>query len=92
MLETLLVLGLIVAVPLALLALLAKLLIGLVLLPFKLAGAILKGVAGLVGGIAALLGVVLVLVMLPLLPLFLVGAGVWLLVRPRRTVLVQRVA
>jgi hypothetical protein len=93
MLETLLVLGLVVAIPLALVALLAKLLIGLVLLPFRLLGGVLKGLAGLIGGIAALLGVLLVLVMLPLLPLFLVAAGVWMLVRPRRpTVLVQRVA
>jgi len=87
-----------VAALLALPLILLRLAIGLVLLPFKLLGVVLKvvfGVVGLVfkvlfsgvGLVFALLAAVFFLVLLPLLPFALLGFGLWLVVRedrPRR--------
>ena len=82
-----------VAVPFVLALVALKLLFTLVLLPFKILGAVVKGVlglaAGLVGGlfglvaggvglVGGLLVLFFVLVLLPLAPLLLLGAVVWL--------------
>ena len=81
------------AVPFVLALVALKVLLTLVLLPFKIVGGLLKGafglvfgllgglfglVAGGVGLIGALLVVFFVVVLLPLAPLLLLGAVVWL--------------
>ena len=81
------------AVPFVLAVVALKVLLTLVLLPFKIVGGLLKGVFGLVFGVlgglfgllaggASLVGVLLVLffavVLLPLAPLLLLGGLVWL--------------
>jgi hypothetical protein len=84
-----------VAALLALPLILLRLAIGLVLLPFKLVGVVLKvvfGVVGLVfkvvfsgvGLVFALLAAVFFLVLLPLLPFALLGLAVWLVLRESR--------
>ena len=83
MLGTLVVLLLLVALPLLLVAGLLKLAWFLLLLPFRVVGAVLKAATGLVFGIGALLAAILAIVILPLSPLLLVLFFVWLLVRPR---------
>jgi hypothetical protein len=78
-----------IAVPFVLLAVAFKVLFALVLLPFKIVGGLFKAVFGLIGGlfglaaggIGLLFGLVVmigVLVVLPLAPLLLLGAVVWL--------------
>jgi hypothetical protein len=65
-----------------------KLILGLVVIPFKILGALLKGVGSvlglafglIVGVIALVVGVVLV----PLVPLLILGGIVWLIVRGAR--------
>lgn len=80
-----------VVVPLLLL----KLVVFVVLLPFKLVGLVLKvafGIVGIVGSVlmavaGAVFGVIAVAFMallIPLLPLALIGGGIWLLVRASR--------
>lgn len=80
-----------VLVPLILL----KLVVWVVLLPFKLIGLVVKvafGVVGLVGSIllaiaGAVVGVIAVtfmVLLIPLLPLAVIGGGIWLLVRASR--------
>lgn len=81
------------AVPFVLAVVALKVLFTLVLLPFKIVGAVLKGVFGLVAGllgglfglvaggvglVGGLLVLFFVLVLLPLAPLLLLGALVWL--------------
>lgn len=84
-----------VAALLALPLILLRLAIGLVLLPFKLVGVVLKvvfGVVGLVfrvvfsgvGLVFALLAAVFFVVLLPLLPFALLGFGLWLVFRESR--------
>ena len=65
-----------------------KVVLALVLLPFKILGGLLKAVFGLVAGaisVAGTLGMVLigllVLIALPLLPLLLLGGFVWAVVK-----------
>jgi hypothetical protein len=71
--------------------------LGLALLPFKIVGGLLKGVAGLVGGLFGLLfsgafGLLFLFVglgvalLLPLLPFLIVGGLVWLAARASRPV------
>ena len=88
--------GAFVLVPLLLL----KLVFGLVFLPFKLVGLVFRVVFGALGGlvrvgfglvgvIGGLLAMAFFLVLLPLMPLLLVGGFVWLvarLARPRPAV------
>jgi hypothetical protein len=62
--------------------LLVKILISLILLPFKLLGLVAKAVFGVIGAIGGLLLALLALVLLPLLPLLILGGLVWLIVRP----------
>lgn len=75
--------------------LIVKALVGLVLLPFKLVGAVFQVILGafalvaklLFGGVGLLLGVVgllVGLVFLPLLPFLAIGGLVWLTVRAGR--------
>jgi hypothetical protein len=72
-----------------------KLLVGLVLLPFKILGLLVKGigslfglafglVSGLFGLLLGLIGVVAAVLVLPLLPLIVLGGIVWLIVRAAR--------
>ena len=85
-------LAFLVVLPLILL----KLVLGLILLPFKLVGIVFRVVFGVTFGLVGLVfrvlfsGVGLVLALLvavglallvPLLPVFLIGVGIWLLVR-----------
>jgi len=85
-------LGFLVILPL----LLIKLALGLVLLPFRLIGLVFKVVFGVVFGVVGLVfrllfsgvGLVLALlfavtlaVLVPLLPVLLIGGGLWLLIR-----------
>jgi hypothetical protein len=79
--------------------LLIKLVLFVVLLPFKILGLVFKvlfGVLGVVGSVltavigavAGLLALAFVFLLLPLLPLAVVGVGIWLLARaasPRTT-------
>jgi hypothetical protein len=75
-------------VPLLLLGVAFKVLITLILLPFKVVGALVKGLLGLVAGVFGLaaggiglvfglLVMLVVLVLLPLAPLLLLGGIVW---------------
>jgi hypothetical protein len=95
MIEALVILALMGVGLLLLPLLLLKLALGLVLLPFKILGAVFQVVFGLLGavfrvlfsGVGILLGLlaaVLFFVLLPLLPLFLLGLGIWVLVRTVR--------
>jgi hypothetical protein len=72
--------------------LLLKLLLGLILLPFKIVGAVFRVVFGILGGIlragfalvslvAAVFCFAFFVVLLPLLPFLMIGGFVWLLVR-----------
>ena len=83
-----LVAGALVVIPILAL----KLLCGLVLLPFRILGAVFSVVFGLFGGLlkllvsgAVFLGILLALavsvVLLPLLPFVLLGGVIWLLVK-----------
>jgi hypothetical protein len=88
----------VVLLPLLILRVAFGLVFGMLFLPFKLLGLVLKvafGVVGLVfrvlfsgvGLVFGLLAAVFVLVLLPLLPFALVGLGLWLVLRegrPRR--------
>jgi hypothetical protein len=93
MLVTLLVFGgLVVLLPLLALRLLFGLALGLVLLPFKLLGVVFRVVGGLlgvflkvlfsgVGLVFGLLAAVFFVVLLPLLPLLVLGALIWAMTR-----------
>jgi hypothetical protein len=87
--EALIALLLIAVVPLVILGVAFKVLFALVLLPFKILGGLFKGVLGLLGGLFGLVvggvglgfGLIVLLVvfvLLPLAPLLLLGAIVWL--------------
>ena len=93
--ELLLVLALGVAALVVLPLLLLKLVVFVVLLPFKLVGLVLKvafGVVGLVGSVlmgviglaVALMVAAFVALLLPLLPLIVIGGVIWLAVRASR--------
>jgi hypothetical protein len=104
MIETLLALMLVLAVPLILVAFVVKMALLLLFLPFKILGFALKLVTGILGAVfglvfsglglgLAVLAFVAFAVVLPLLPLVLLGAGIWLVVRaarPRTAVQVVR--
>jgi len=85
----------ILALPLLILRLAFKIVFGLVFLPFHILGFLLKiafGVAGLgfrvlfsgVGLLFGLLAALAFVVLIPLLPLAILGFGIWLLVRESR--------
>ena len=87
--EALFALLLLAVVPLVILAVAFKVLFALILLPFKIVGGLLKGLLGLIGGlfglvaggtglVFGLLALLVVFVLLPLAPLLLLGAIVWL--------------
>src|SRR5262245_2778890 len=80
--------GLAVVFVLVIPLLVIKLVASLVLLPFKILGALLKGIGklafGIFGVLAGLLAVFAVLIALPLVPVLLVGGVVWLLTRRSR--------
>ena len=71
------------------LVLFLKLLLGLVLLPFKILIGLLKGLGGIVGALSGVLmglaGVVAAVVLVPLVPLLLLGGVIWLGVRAARS-------
>lgn len=82
----------VIVLPLLLLKLLLGLFFGLVMLPFKILGGLLRGVGALLGLGVKLIGVgfglvfgllvlVVTLVLLPLLPFLLMAGAVWLLVK-----------
>ena len=84
-----------VLLPLALLYLLFKLALGLLLLPFKIAAWILKGLVGVVGAVAGVIGALLAglvglgvavgaIVLLGFLPLILIVGIGWLIYRIAR--------
>ena len=80
--------GFVVVLPVMILGVALKLLLALVLLPFKLLAGLLKAVFGLVGAAVSVAGalgfalvVMLVVVALPLLPLLLLGGFVWALIK-----------
>ena len=90
--EALIALLAVAVVPFLLLAVAFKVLVTLVLLPFKVLGAVAKGLFGLVaglfglaaGGIGLVFGILVllaVLVLLPLAPFLLLGGVVWLVVK-----------
>ncbi|ANM29444.1 hypothetical protein ABI59_07385 [Acidobacteria bacterium Mor1] len=89
-LATIVILGGLILLPVLLLTFLAKLAIRLILLPFKLVGALFGVLAGVLGAavsaVLALLAVVFGVVLVPLLPLLLLGGILMLfirLIRPR---------
>jgi hypothetical protein len=72
-----------------------KLAVTLLILPFKILGFVLRLVFGIVGAVVgllfsglglglAVLAVVAVAILAPLLPILLVGMGIWLVVRAAR--------
>jgi hypothetical protein len=93
----------VVLLPLLILRVAFGLVLGLLFLPFKLLGLVLKvafGVVGLafrvlfsgVGLVFGLLAVVAAVVLLPLLPFVLLGLGIWVAVRASRPHRTLRVA
>ena len=100
---TLLALVALVVLPLLVVGVAFKILFTLVLLPFKIVGALVKGLLGLcagllglaAGGMGLLIGLVVtiaVAVLLPLAPLLLLGGVLWLALRLLRPATVQRPA
>lgn len=90
MIELLLAIGLFVLLPLLLLKVALGLLLWVVLLPFRLVGGMLKIVGGvaalglkllfaLLGMAALVLGVFLFVILLPLLPVLLLGGAIFLI-------------
>lgn len=86
--------GLVLLVPLMIVALALRIALGILLLPFKLAGLALKFTFGLLAGIvgvglcaAALVAVLVVagaVLLIPFLPLLFVAGGIWLIWRIAR--------
>lgn len=82
----------VVVAPLLLLAGLAVVLLNLILLPFKIVGWLLRagmGVAGfslklLMGILGLVFAVLLLSAMIPLVPILLIGLGLYLVLRPSR--------
>ena len=83
MLEAMVTLAVVLAIPVVLLVLLLKLVWWLVMLPFRLLGALFKGAAAMMAGLLALLATVIAVVLIPLVPVFLLIGMFWLVVRPR---------
>jgi hypothetical protein len=92
MIELLLAIGLFVLVPLLLLKVFLGLLVWVVVLPFRLAGGVLKLVGGaaalglkllfgLLGLAALVLGGFVFVILLPLLPVLLLGGAIFLIVK-----------
>jgi len=76
-----------IVVPLLLVALAIKLAIGLLFLPFRIAGFVFRIASGLVVGIVfGLVGLLVagVVLLIPLLPIIAVVGGIWLIVRMSR--------
>jgi hypothetical protein len=61
-----------------------KLLICLVILPFKILGLLAKGLGSLVGVLFGVVGLVAAVLIVPLLPIVILGGLVWLIVRAAR--------
>ncbi len=89
--------------PILLLKVVFKLVFGLVFLPFKLLGAVFHIAFGVVGGlfrvlfsglgiVALLVAIVGAIILLPLLPLLLIGGVIWLLTRPPRRAALRPIA
>ncbi len=78
-----LLVGCLIVVPLILVGLVLRVVIGLALLPFKIAGLAIRLTAGLVIG---LIGLILAgaMLLIPLLPIVAVICGIWLIVRLSR--------
>lgn len=86
--------GFVLLVPLMIVGVALRIAFGILLLPFKLAGLALKLTFGLVAGLvgvvltaAALVAVLVVtgaVLIIPFLPLLLVGGGIWLIWRMTR--------
>jgi len=94
--------GMVVALPILLLSLVFRVVFGVLLLPFHLLGAVVRVFFGLAGGVFRLLfgaaglltfgvAALFFLVFLPLLPLFIIGAGIWLVARAFRPARTARV-
>jgi hypothetical protein len=82
-----LVVAFLLVIPLLLIGLALKLVIGLVLLPFRLAGFAIRVAFGLVFGlIFGLVGLIFAgaVLLIPLLPIIALVAGIWLIVRMTR--------
>jgi hypothetical protein len=95
MIEALVALTLVLAVPVILVAVVLKVVVTLLFLPFKILGFLLKLAVGIVTGVVglvfsglglglALLAVVAVAILAPLLPFLLVGVVIWLVARAAR--------
>ena len=95
MLGTLLALAMVVAVPLILVVVVFKVALALLFLPFKILGFVLRLVTGILGAVFgllfsglglgfAVLAFVAVAVLIPLLPLVVLGLGIWIVVRAAR--------
>jgi hypothetical protein len=78
-----LLLGCVIIVPLLLLGLVLRLVIGLVLLPFQIAGFAIRLTFGLVAAVVALIVAGAVL-LIPLLPILALVGGLWLIFRLSR--------
>ena len=94
--------GMVFVLPILVLSLVFRVALGVLLLPFHLLGAVFRVAFGLVGGIFRLafgavgllvfgLAALFFVVFLPLLPLFLVAGGIWLVVRAMRPARTARV-
>ena len=95
MLGTLVGLAMLVTLPLVFVLVLVKVALALLFLPFKILGFVLRAVTGVLGAVFGLvfsglglgLGVLAFLafaVLIPLLPVVLLGVGIWLVVRALR--------
>jgi hypothetical protein len=96
LLISVLVLGAMIVIPLIALCVVGKLVIALILLPFRIIGAFVGAVVGVFGvvakvllvGAAAIVGLTLLaggLALIPLIPVVLLALVVWLLARLFRT-------
>jgi hypothetical protein len=94
--------GMVVVLPILVLSLVFRVALGLLLLPFHILGAVVKVFAGLAGGVLRLFfgaaglltfgaAALFFLVFLPLLPLFIIVGGIWLVARAFRPARAARV-
>ena len=73
--------GAVVLLPILLIVVLFKIVVALIVIPFRLAGGLLSVLAGIGSVIGAILFGLLMLVMIPLAPILVLFAIVWLVFR-----------
>jgi len=86
-----LLVGCLILVPLLLVGLVLRLVVGLAVLPFKIVGFVIRLGLGLAVGVVGLL-LAGTLLLIPLLPVIALAFGIWLIIRLSRRTTVPRLA